>query len=148
MTPEIAKKLKIGNIIFHEYAECEVSDAIVDYGNDNIRIKIKKNNVVHEVHIAEIFLPTRHVQEVSQMVLNEKKEFDVMTNKCPNIINPNVLSMFNKHWINMCNAESNKAYYKNYKMEFNEFTRKLFKIAKMIKKVSITNIDGIPVLKM
>ena len=139
MNLQQAQNLKIDETVFYEYEKAKVQSEARDHGNGNERIDILKGDFLHGAHVSNVFLPTEHVEQVSNMVAEKRKEFTEMNCFGANI-NPSIFGLFTDHWTNMCNAEGNDKQYQIHKAAFEHFIKGLFEVANVINNAAVMGV--------
>ncbi|MFA6256239.1 MAG: hypothetical protein WC606_03575 [Candidatus Absconditabacterales bacterium] len=130
-----AKLLKDGDTVFCCYEKGVIEGEI----RENTFVSVNAGSVSMNTTIGLIFLPTKHVKKVSQIVANERKKFD--ETKCFGAnVNPDIYSLFESRWINMCNAENNEIAYKEEENNFYTFVSELKKVVEIVNNIKVSRV--------
>lgn len=141
------KGMPIGTKVYYEYGLGTIGSGPRERPGTGkgkrIVIDILKGSIKHSTNIEDVFLPTKHIEEVSMMVETQRGIFGC--NKCLGAnVNPSIYGLFTTHWIAMCNAEGNPTAYTEAKKKFDEFIIEITKIATMVNNAKVA---GIPYLR-
>ncbi|MEI8091891.1 MAG: hypothetical protein WCG98_06865 [bacterium] len=132
-------KVKNGTIVYCGYEKGVIEGEV----RENWLVSVNVGAVTRSTDIGSIFLPTDFIKDTSTMVAAEREKFN--ETKCfGSNVNPDIYSLFEEHWINMCNAEFNTEQYAKEKQRFEAFIKELMDVTEATNKVSVS---GLPYLR-